>query len=174
MTWKLPTAYRLRNFQNGDEAGYINLMRLAGFDNWGEDNLRAVIENAVPGGIYFIEHIESRDLVATAMGQAKPTKYFSAGAELGWVACDPAHSGQGLGRIVSAVVTKSLIKLAYHEIYLLTDDFRLPAIKTYLKLGYLPFCYTPDMPKRWDKVLEKLKLKKADYPGLSVKENEKL
>jgi len=40
----------------------------------------------------------------------------------------------------------------YRHVYLKTDDWRLPAIKTYLKLGFLPFLFSPDMEGRWREV----------------------
>ena len=43
----------------------------------------------------------------------------------------------------------------YTRIYLKTDDWRLPAIKTYLKLGFIPFLFLPDMEGRWRDVCEK-------------------
>ena len=41
-------------------------------------------------------------------------------------------------------------------IYLSTDDWRLPAIKVYLKLGYEPLLYADDMKGRWKAVCGKL------------------
>ncbi len=159
----LPDGYLLRNFQSEDKESYINLMKSAGFNEWNNDNFNSVIEKAIPNGLFFIEHIESSEIVGTAVGSNNPTKYFPNGGELGWVAVNPSHCGKGLGRIVCAAVTKTFLELDYREIYLLTDDFRLPAIKIYLKLGYVPFYYLPDMKQRWSKVLKKLNLEEIDY-----------
>ena len=162
----LPEGYLLRNFQNEDEEAYINLMKSAGFNEWNNDNFNSVIEKAISNGLFFIEHIESSEIVGTTVGSKNPTKYFPNGGELGWVAVNPSHCGKGLGRIVCAAVTKRFLELDYREIYLLTDDFRLPAIKTYLKLGYIPLYQLPDMKQRWKNILKKLKLEEADYQTL--------
>jgi mycothiol synthase len=151
----LPEGYLLRNFQSGDTEAYINLMKSAGFNEWNNETFNSVIEKAIPNGLFFIEHIESSEIVGTTVGSNNPTKYFPNGGELGWVAVNPSHCGKGLGCIVCAAVTKRFLELGYREIYLLTDDFRLPAIKIYLNLGYVPFYYLPDMKKRWENIFKK-------------------
>lgn len=171
LQWSVPEGYLLRNFRDGDEEPYVNLMNLAGFSEWNKDNLNAVIEGARPNEIFFIEHVETSEIVATTMGWQKPSKYFSSGVELGWVACSPDHRGKGLGSIVCAAVTNGFLVCGYHQIYLQTDDFRLPAIKTYLKLGYIPVYHLPDMQQRWKTVIKKLNLREVDYPGITVAEN---
>lgn len=40
-------------------------------------------------------------------------------------------------------------KVMEQDIHLYTEDFRLAALKTYLKLGYIPILYSPEMPERW-------------------------
>lgn len=95
-------------------------------------------------------------IVATAMclHNYKETNPFQ--GELGWLACDPAHTGKGLGMAVSAAVTARFIDAGYHHIHLYTEDFRLPAIKTYLKLGYVPFLDTSRMSERWQVICMQL------------------
>ena len=43
----LPEGYILRNFQSGDDAAYIALMRGAGFSTWNTDNLEEVLKLAL-------------------------------------------------------------------------------------------------------------------------------
>ena len=158
LQWNLPKGYLLRNFQSGDKESYINLMKSAGFNEWNNDNFNAVIEKIIPNGLFFIEHIESSEIVGTAMGSNNPSKYFPNGGELGWVAVTPSHNGKGLGYIVCAAITKRFLELGYREIYLLTDDFRIPAIKTYLKLGYIPLYHLPNMKQRGREVIKKVEI----------------
>jgi mycothiol synthase len=49
-----------------------------------------------------------------------------------------------------------MLRAGYRRIYLLTDDFRLPAIKTYLRLGFVPFLFEEGMEQRWREVLRRL------------------
>jgi mycothiol synthase len=166
--WQMPAEYRLRNFREGDEAAYLELMHCAGFTEWNEDNLNAVVQNAVPGGIIFAEHIASASLAATAMGWYKPSLLFPDAYEMGWVAAKPTHRGKGLGQIVTAAATRVLLDYGAGLIYLQTDDWRLPAIKGYLKLGYVPVYHQPDMKGRWQEVFLKLDLKMEDYAGVEI------
>ena len=57
---------------------------------------------------------------------------------------------------VCAAVTRRLLDIGYKDIHLGTEDFRLPAIKTYLKLGYIPFIYAIGMNERWADICDKL------------------
>ena len=84
------------------------------------------------------------------------TAWHPFGGELGWVAGDPAHAGKGLGRAVSAAVTARLLDAGYRNIHLYTEDWRLAALKTYLKLGYIPFLYSAEMPDRWQAICTRL------------------
>ena len=101
-------------------------------------------------------HDASGGIVATAMGLHDHTPDHPFGGELGWLASDPAHRGRGLGLAVSAAVTQRLIEAGYRNIHLYTEHWRLAALKTYLKLGYVPFLYLPEMPERWRVICEKV------------------
>lgn len=160
-----PAGYLLRGFHDGDEEAYIELMHIAGFGAWNRDNLDLVRKNAVPNGIVFVEHVASARIAATAMGWYKPTAMFADGYEMGWVAADPAHKGKGLGRLVVTAVTQALLQDGAKRIYLLTDDWRLPAISVYLKVGYVPLYHKPDMARRWHDVFVKLNLNMDKCPG---------
>ena len=86
-----------------------------------------------------------------------------------WTSC--AVSGLGAGvpfrrdgratdqasRAVCAAVVARFLQAGYERIYLKTDDWRLPAIKVYLQLGFVPFLFTMGMEERWKTVCAKLK-----------------
>jgi hypothetical protein len=57
---------------------------------------------------------------------------------------------------VSAAATARLIHAGYRHIYLHAEDERLAALKTYFKLGYIPFLYALAMVERWQAVCEEL------------------
>ena len=160
----LPEAYTLRTFRPGDAADHVRLMRVAGFADWSREQLAAATEKCLPDGFFVIEHnpsgpfdrLRAGRLVATAMAQHQPLEYHPCGGELSWVAGDPEHQGKGLGYAVCAAATRRLLEIGYRNIYLRTDDFRLPAIKLYLKLGYVPFLFAPEMEGRWRDVCAKL------------------
>jgi len=152
----VPAGYRLRTYRPGDEPSFFQVMSLVGFEKWDMSTLLPWLQKILPEGWFLVEHIGSQQLVATAMAVHNPSPYYPFGGELGWVAAHPDHTGHGLGAIVCGAVTKRLLDNGYTNIYLSTDDFRLPAIKTYLKLGYRPLIVTADMTARWEAVCHQL------------------
>lgn len=152
----LPGGYTLRTYRPGDEKGYIGVMSRAGFIDWNEDSLKGTLGKTLPEGLFFVEHDKARRIVATAVATHKPSELHPFGGELGWVATDPEYRGKGLGLIVCAAVVHRFLEAGYKNIYLQTDNFRLPAIKTYLKLGFVPLFCAPDMERRWQRVREEL------------------
>ena len=96
-----------------------------------------------------VVHEASNEIVASAMGLHDHSETHPFGGELGWLAADPAHTGKGLGMAACAAVTARLIEAGYRNIHPYTEHWRLAALKTYLKLGYIPFLYAPEMADRW-------------------------
>ena len=135
---KLLICISLRTYQPGDEPGFYRVMALAGWPGWDDDKLRPWLARIPPGGWFMAVHDQSGDMVATAMALHDHSDLHPFGGELGWVAGDPAHAGKGLGMAVCAAVTGRLIAAGYRDIHLYTEHWRLAAIKTYLKLGYIP------------------------------------
>lgn len=148
----VPEGYRLRQLRTGEETTYIALMDKAGFGGNTPEGVKSALRRALPGGFFVIEHLATGALVATAQANHSPSSQHPNGGALDWVAADPDHKGKGLGRVVTAAVTRLLIERGYRDIYLLTDDWRLPAVATYLGLGWEPLLNDPEMDARWTAV----------------------
>ena len=86
--------------------------------------------------------------------------------ELGWVAVAPAHQKKGLGRAVCLAVLAFMREQGYERCYLTTDDPRLPAIKSYLGMGFSPALEHESHPERWATVCEGLGLDCGTVTGL--------
>jgi mycothiol synthase len=151
-----PDGYNLSTYKSGDEPRFYEVMDLSGWPRWKDETLEPWLMRIVPDGWFMIVHEGSQEIVATCMALHNYKWLHPFSGELGWLASDPAHAGKGLGQRVSAAVTARFIEAGYHHINLYTDDFRLPAIKSYLKLGYIPYLYTADMPERWKNICEQL------------------
>lgn len=150
----VPEGYGLRALAAGEEARYAALYRLA-FDDM--TRLAEMPGKTLPGACFVVEHLASRRLVASCRayyGKGRPR--HPEGGQLTWLVVDPAHGRKGLGTIVAATVTNRLAQEGYERPYLRTDDVRLPAISIYLRLGWQPDFYTPDMHGRWERVFAAL------------------
>jgi mycothiol synthase len=153
---QLPNGYSLRTYRTGDETRFYEVMAIAGWQGWNVDKLQPWLPRILSGGWFMIADDASDKIVATAMALRDMSEFGPVGGELGWLASDSAHAGKGLGMAVSAAVTGRLIQEGYRHIHLYTEPWRLAALKTYLKLGYVPFLYTPEMPEHWQTICEQL------------------
>ncbi|MBE7058103.1 MAG: GNAT family N-acetyltransferase [Ruminococcaceae bacterium] len=69
------------------------------------------------------------------------------------VACKPDFRGKGLGTLLNSVAVNVLKKEGMEGAYLTTDDWRIPAIKSYLRAGFAPDTVSePDFKERWEKI----------------------
>lgn len=149
-----PRGYYIRTFTPGDEADYISLMRAAGFEGW--DNLETCLNRSLPRGIFFAIHRKTGKPAGTCSAWHNPSKTHPSGGELAWLGVHPSHRGRRLGKALCAAVINRFYEAGYARIYLNTDDFRLPAVKTYLELGFSPFIPSGGMKHRWGKIFKKL------------------
>lgn len=66
------------------------------------------------------------------------------------------HGGKGLGLQVSLAALYQMRRDGRLASILETDDFRIPAIKTYLKLGYKPLLIHKNQGDRWSQIFKSL------------------
>jgi mycothiol synthase len=151
---QLPAGYSLRTHIPGDQPRFFQLMELAGWPGWNEEVLQSWLPRILPKGWFMAIHEESGEIVASAM--ALHSNVYTLGGELGWLASDPAHAGKGLGLAVSAAIIARFIEEGFRGIHLYTEDYRLAALKIYLKLGFIPFLYAPEMTERWQAICHQL------------------
>jgi len=152
----LPSGYSIRVYLPGDDARFFEIMELAGWDGWNEEMLQPWLAKILPDGWFMVIDEKTDEIVATAMALHNYKGTYPFWGDLGWLAVDPGHGGKGLGLNVSAAVTSRFIEGGYRKIQLFTEDYRLPALKTYLKLGYIPSLYTGGMLERWEAICTKL------------------
>lgn len=75
----------------------------------------------------------------------------------GWIHMVGVRSsarGHGLGRIVVHAALLDMAARGFTKAGLTTDDFRIPAICTYLSLGFEPAMDHESYPERWKKIYE--------------------
>ncbi len=151
-----PSGYSLRLYRPGDEARFFEIMELAGWQDWNEELLQPWLAKIIPAGWFMVVHEFSDQIVCTAMALHNYKGTHPFWGDLGWLAGDPRHSGKGLGLAVSAAVTSRFMAAGYRNIQLFTEDYRLAAIRSYLRLGYIPSLYLEGMIDRWQELCEKV------------------
>jgi mycothiol synthase len=112
-------------------------------------------DRLVPNGLFVIFHTGSNVLVASAGAVHNPNPgryYFPFGGELGELIVHPEHRRRGLGSTASALVVRRLLAAGYESIRVGVQGFRLAAIKTYLRLGFVPFLHHEDLFVRWQRI----------------------
>ena len=113
------------------------------------------LDRIVPEGAFLAAPAEGGQPVATASAIHNPRAtryYFPFGGEVGYLHVDPAHRGLGLGRTMVALVVARLIEAGYRHIFVGVQGWRLPAIKCYLRLGFVPLLHTDELLPRWRRV----------------------
>lgn len=147
------SGYTLRQYEPEDFDKYVALMRAAEMDTPRLDYWEG---HLLPGGFFVIEDDSNGELVAACFASHHPAPRHPRAGNLGWLAAHPGHKGKQLGLTVSAAVTARLIRAGYRRIYLETHDFRIPAIKLYLRMGWIPFLYSEEMLDRWKLICDRI------------------
>ena len=152
-----PDGYYIRTYQKGDEAHWARIMDKAFVDKGrtAQDTDTNVINqpNFDPNGFCFVVH---KDIpIGTACGWNRSIR----GKQVGYIdmlAVLPEHTGQKLGKWLTLFLLYYFRTERITSVLLDTDDFRLPAIKNYLNLGFVPtYLHENDM-QRWQNIFEKL------------------
>lgn len=146
---ELPEGYRLRHFQAGDEAGWEAVMA-ASFGQkepaWSFPDVMGRDAACSPERVLFLTC--EGQIVATASAWYRPEWGMDTGY-VHYVGADPKHSGRKLGYMISLAVLHRFVFEGRRRAVLQTDDFRVPAIKTYLRLGFEPWPVEEDQRQRW-------------------------
>ncbi len=112
-----------------------------------------ILANTDVLAVFVIEKLN--EIVATASYQIKKFPDPEA-AWVHWVAVLPSAQGQALGEIVTRRVIEEAVVRDRTTVLLTTDDVRLAAIRTYLRLGFEPDPCHESHTLRWHEVFTTL------------------
>lgn len=70
----------------------------------------------------------------------------------------PSCRGKGVGSLLNRIALAHLWESGCDHAFLTTDEFRVPAVKSYLKAGFVPVNCDADMEFRWTSMLRFLGL----------------
>jgi len=151
----IPEGFCLRAYRGGDEPAWDSIV-----GEMCRDGFAKAIKSHrffAPERVKMICRGETPVATATAWGE------LTGGDTPGivhMVATDPSYRGRGLGFAVTNAVLHRLAYEGKTAAYLTTDDFRVPAIKIYLKLGFKPDMTKEGHIDRWEKLHKLLNIDK--------------
>ena len=147
---QLAPGYGLRSYCPGDEDAWLAILSTGEFGEWDRTRLELILNSGrapLPLAGIFFATVDDRPVgTACTFLYRREAEEIS---ELGWVAVLPPHQGHGLGLAVCRAVLGFARGLGHRYSFLLTEDFRLGAIKTYLRLGFQPEMVDASHPERW-------------------------
>ena len=150
----IPDGFVLRTYRDGDETAWdaiIGEMCKEGF-------IKAIKSHRFfkPERVKFICKGDRPVATTTAWGDVHGDESL---AMVHMVGTDPEFRGLGLGYAVTNAVLHHMKAEGWKAAYLTTDDFRVPALKIYLKLGFVPDLSQKGHAERWDALQEKIQTK---------------
>lgn len=163
---KLPEGWTIRSMKSGEEMVWVDI---CGDEFWKPEEMTALERwqktmGSDPGvlmdHVYFACDPTGRPMATASLrllNTEQLAHYPPGEAGLGYlhyVAARPEARGLGAGSAVTAQVVLRGIELGLPDSILTTDDYRLAAIKSYLRLGWIPVLYDETMLARWQDILK--------------------
>ena len=168
---ELPVGYGMRTYRTGDEVHWARIISdsFGGTERTAQDTENEITgrDVFVPDGLYFATHQGVPVGTACAWRQSVDEKDVGYVHMVGVVA---EHTGHKLGKWVSLAVLCYFRDNNFKCSMLDTDDFRIPAIKTYLNLGFIPVYVEQGQPERWRNIFKKLELTHLSTQIANVRE----
>lgn len=154
--------YKIRTYVPADYDNMIEALIPLTVKRYEEEDLNNVILKK-PGvradSVFVVD--DGTKLIGTATGYTHVPRENNPGdngGTLHMVSALPEASGRGVGYAVCATVVNYLLNAGCEYVDLTTDDFRLPAIVTYTRLGFRPIIDDEEMQTRWSDLAAKLSL----------------
>ena len=153
----LPEGYSIRTSREGDARYWALIMGEAFGPEWTEEAFFSYMVDSPdyrPDRIFFVCDPAG---APCATGSAYRSQHW--GEQTGYlhfVGTRPSYAGKRLGYAVSLAALHKFKEEGCVDAVLRTDDFRLAAIKTYLRLGFHPVILHENHPARWRRVLAAL------------------
>ena len=144
----LPEGIALTTATSSDALAFANLMALCYDDStWTPERVhKEFLENRMVPVSFLL--YRGDELLATA--SAANHSHHPGLGYVHYVAAKPDSGVSGLGLQATLAALHEFKKWGLTSSLLETDDFRLPAIVTYLKLGYVPYNTHESHAARWE------------------------
>lgn len=156
----LPATTGVRTLRPDEDVALAALLDAAFEEAWDVARVHAaLLDDSTVDQTYVIAN--GNQLLATASARYLPDDWPDDGY-LHWVGVHPDARGHGLGSQVVVAVLRHFAGAGRRGSILETEDHRLAAIKTYLRLGYVPRYRNSDpsefaeQESRWSAILPRL------------------
>jgi mycothiol synthase len=147
----LPEGLSLRTYVPDDKASLAALLTRAFNETWDLQRVGERLAEAPDVSAIYLIIAGTNELVATA--SARLMDLYPGSGYLHWVGVDPTRQGNGLGAYVSGCVLRYFKDLGLRDAVVETHDYRLAAVRTYLRLGFVPEPRDREEQQRWARVL---------------------
>jgi mycothiol synthase len=162
----VPPSYRLRTADLADAAdadGIAAVLTDSFAEPW--DAERAGKTFSIEEGVEATYVVcNGPEVVAIAAARVLPALYPGAGY-VHYVGVHSSHRGHRLGEVVTGRVLEHFTAAGLPSAVLETDDFRLPAVRIYLRLGFVPEYRSAGDEARWSQVLRRVVLPPQERGG---------
>ena len=153
---RIPDGYSVRTYVSGDEVHWARIIDASFGGERSPEHARKEImdrKQFAPAGLFFATY--QGEPVGTACAWREAPEEREVG-QVHMVGVVPEHQGHRLGKLVCLCVLHFLKENGCSKAVLGTDDERLPAIKTYLNIGFKPVYRDDTHTKRWKAISQNM------------------
>ncbi len=150
---KLPADISLHTHRKGDDAVWEALIEQCFGEHYGFEQNVSSCNGYAPTHVFYLER--GGEYIAVSAAVEQPD--FPNEGWLHFVGVAPFARGMGLAAHTVLASLYCFYARGFKSVVLSTDDFRIPAIKTYLALGFEPIILDESHPERWRKVMDTIK-----------------
>ena len=152
----IPEGYSLRTYREGDTLAWCEIMEGNVGRNWNEELFAEKMSSdpRFSDDSLFFATYEDHPVASACAWRPDPEEQVIGDVHM--VSALSEHRGKGLGSLVNAAVLTRLKEQGFTKAHLKTDDWRLPAINSYLKAGFEPLNTHISHAERWEVILEQI------------------
>ena len=154
--YTLPEDFSIRTYEPGDENFWVELQKHA--DKLNKIDLElfhksfGYDEGVLAQRMFFLLDYDKK-IIGSAAAWFNDDYHGERYGRIHWVAIHPEHQGKGLSKPLLSAACERLVSLGYRKAYLSTSSARIPAIKLYLKFGFLPEILNSEDETVWNTIM---------------------
>lgn len=162
----LPEGVSMRSYREGDEESWADIVNTG---LGGRHTVQSAREELIlrpqfdPLGLFFV--CLNGEPVGTACAWRQTPEERTVGY-VHMVCVRPEARGKNLGYLVTLQVLRYFRNHGFASAILDTDDFRIPAIKSYLRLGFRPHYFDLAHAERWERLAREAAIALPDSAAL--------